>query len=138
MRLHYLEGVSLRAIARRVRLARRTVKRHLAKLPPEQKPSPVPRASLLHPYDAAIRSLLGDTPELKTPQILERLRALGYAGGVSILRDRVSAPIDTTRTRAQRGTPEEREVVDERRSTCPLSNFEFLKESSRARGARRA
>jgi len=89
MRLHYLEGLSMRAIARRLRLARRTVQRHLAKLPPAQKAAPVPYASLLDPYDSAIRSLLRDTPELKTPQILERLRVLGYVGGVTILRDRV-------------------------------------------------
>jgi transposase len=89
MRLHYLEGLSMRAIARRLRLARRTVQRHLAKLPPASTPAPVPRPSLLDPYDAAIRALLKDTPELKTPQILERLRDLGYSGGITILRDRV-------------------------------------------------
>ena len=91
MRLHYLEGLSLRAIARRLRLARRTVKRHLAKLPPSPKPPLVTRASLLDPYDARIRALLDATPELKTPQILERLRLLGYSGGITILRDRVRA-----------------------------------------------
>ena len=79
MRLHYLEGLSMRAIARRLSLARRTVQRHLAKLPPAQKPVPAPRTSLLDPYDATIRSLLKETPELKTPQVLERLvgEALG-------------------------------------------------------------
>jgi DNA-binding transcriptional regulator LsrR (DeoR family) len=35
MRFHYLEGLSLRAVARRLHLARRTVQRHLAKLPGE-------------------------------------------------------------------------------------------------------
>ncbi len=89
MRLHYLEGLSMRAIARRMRLARRTVQRHLAKLPPPPKPAPAPRSSLLDTYDATIQALLRDTPELKTPQILERLRVLGYSGGITILRDRV-------------------------------------------------
>ena len=91
MRLHYLEGLSLRAIARRLHLARRTVQRHLAKLPPSPKPAPAARTSLLDPYDAKIRALLEETPELKTPQILERLRVLGYCGGITILRDRVRA-----------------------------------------------
>ena len=91
MRLHYLEGMSMRAIARRLGLARRTVQRHLAKLPPAQKPSPVPRPSLLDPYDGTIRALLKETPELKAPQLLERLRGLGYSGGITILRDRVKA-----------------------------------------------
>ena len=89
MRLHYLEGLSMRAIARRLRLARRTVQRHLAKLPPAQKPTPAPRTSLLDTYDITIQALLKDTPELKAPQILERLRPLGYSGGITILRDRV-------------------------------------------------
>jgi transposase len=91
MRLHYLEGLSMRAIARRLHLARRTVQRHLAKLPPAQKPTAAPaeRSSLLDPYDAKIRALLEATPELKAPQILERLRLLGYSGGLTILRDRV-------------------------------------------------
>ena len=89
MRLHYMEGLSMRAIARRLHLSRRTVQRHLAKLPPAQKPAPAPRSSLLDPYDATIRSLLVDTPELKTPQVLERIRVLGYCGGITILRDRV-------------------------------------------------
>jgi transposase len=41
------------------------------------------------PYDAEIRRLLDDTPELTAPGILERLRPLGYTGGITILRDRV-------------------------------------------------
>jgi transposase len=89
MKLFYVEGLSMRAIARRLHLARRTVQRHLAKLPPAPKPTPVPHTSLLDPYDAAIRALLKDTPELKAPQILERIRELGYSGGITILRDRV-------------------------------------------------
>jgi transposase len=89
MRLHYLEGLSMRAIARRLQLSRRTVERHLAKLPPAPKPTASPRTSLLDPYDATIRALLEQTPELKTPQVLERLRGHGYSGGISILRERV-------------------------------------------------
>jgi transposase len=89
MRLHYLDGLSVRAIARRLHLARRTVQRHLAKLPPAQKPAPAPRASLLDGYDATIQKLLEETPEFKAPQVLERLRVLGYSGGISILRERV-------------------------------------------------
>ena len=46
MRLHYLEGLPIRAIARRLRLARRTVKRHLGTLAPRVK-SVQPRTSLL-------------------------------------------------------------------------------------------
>lgn len=89
LRLHYLEGLSVRAIARRLHLARRTVARHLAKLPPAEKKAPAPRTSLLDRFDPKIRELLDDSPDLRVPQILERLRPLGYSGGISILRERV-------------------------------------------------
>ena len=88
MRLHYLEGLPIRAIARRLSLARRTVKRHLGTLVPREK-SVQPRASLLEPFDARIRTLLEETPELRAPQIIERLRPAGYTGGISILRERI-------------------------------------------------
>src|SRR5262247_1206150 len=89
MRLHYLEGLSLRAIARRLRLSRRTVRRHLGRMPVRPQASTEPRPSLLARFDAKIRELLDATPELRAPQILERLRPLGYTGGISILRDRI-------------------------------------------------
>ena len=82
MRLHYLEGLPIRAIARRLRLARRTVKRHLGTLAPREK-NVQPRTSLLEPFDARIRSLLEETPELRAPQIIERLRPAGYTGGIA-------------------------------------------------------
>lgn len=89
MRLHYLEGLSLRAIARRLRLSRRTVRRHLGKMPVVPKLTPESRPSLLAPFETKIRELLDGAPELRAPQILERLRPLGYSGGISILRDRI-------------------------------------------------
>jgi len=89
MRLHYLEGLSIRAISRRQRMSRKKVRQHLGVLPePRKVPSP-PRASILDAYDGVIRQLLADVPELRATQILERLRQQGYSGGVSILRDRV-------------------------------------------------
>jgi transposase len=100
LRLHYLEGLSLRAIARRLHLARRTVARHLAKLPPSEKKTPIPRSSLLDRFDPMLRQLLGDTPDLRAPQILERLRPLGYTGGISILRERVRELRPTPNPRA--------------------------------------
>ncbi len=89
MRLHYLEHLSIRAIARRLKMSRQTVRRHLGRVKqPELKPA-APRGSLLDPYDVVIREWLAETPELKAPQVLERLRQRGYSGGISILRDRV-------------------------------------------------
>lgn len=87
LRLGLVEGEGVRAIARRLGMARKTVRKILGRSPP--KPAPVTRVSLLDPYDNAIRSLLEDTPEMLAPAVLERLRPLGYTGGVTILRDRL-------------------------------------------------
>src|SRR5689334_4685310 len=89
LRLSLVEGLSIRAIAKRLRITRKTVRRLLGRGPERKPPSSEPRASLLDPYDAEIRRLLAETPELTAPGILERLRALGYTGGITILRDRV-------------------------------------------------
>lgn len=90
LRLSLIEGLSLRAIAKRLHLSRKTVRRMLARGPARTPPSSTPRPSLLDAYEVEIRRLLDETPELTAPAVLERLRPLGYTGGVSILRDRVS------------------------------------------------
>lgn len=97
MRLHYLEGLGIRAISRRLRIARKTVRRCIA-TEPRQKTAPAARHGLLTPYRSDIERWLSETPELKTPQILERLRERGYEGGITILREEVrklrpSAPV---------------------------------------------
>ncbi|MEZ4223532.1 MAG: IS21 family transposase [Polyangiaceae bacterium] len=89
MRLHYLEHMSIRAIARRLGLARRTVRRHLGLSPAKNPHSSAPRPSLLDPFARTIETLLEKTPEMRAPQLLEQLRPLGYTGGISILRDRL-------------------------------------------------
>src|SRR5215471_18591164 len=90
LRLSLVEGLSLRAIAKRLKLSRKTVRRLLARGPERKPPSSKPRPSLLDAYNAEIGRLLAETPELTAPGILERLRPLGYSGGITILRDRVS------------------------------------------------
>jgi len=91
LRLSLVEGLSIRAITKRLKLSRKTVRRMLARGPARtSSPSSSPRPSLLAAYEPEIRRLLDDTPELTAPAVLERLRPLGYTGGISILRDRVS------------------------------------------------
>lgn len=96
MRLYYLEKLSIRAISRRLGVARKTVRKCLALEKKEKKRAE--RHSLLTPYRSDIERWLRETPELLAPQILERLREKGYEGGITILRDwvrrlRPSAPI---------------------------------------------
>ena len=94
LRLALLEGLSVRAIARRLSMSRKTVRRMLGrKLACNRKPPSQPRPSSLDPYKDEIRQMLADTPELRSPAILERLRAKGYTGGYhDFARPRPHAP----------------------------------------------
>jgi len=90
LKLAFVDGLGVRAIARRLRMARKTVRRILDRERRKQAPRPAsPRPTLLGPYDGAIRQMLSETPELRAPAVLERLRPLGYRGGVTVLRDRL-------------------------------------------------
>jgi transposase len=91
LRLSLVEGLSIRAVARQLQLSRKTVRRLLGRAGERKPPASTPRASLLDGYDAEIRRLLAKTPELRAPAILERLRPVGYTGGITILRDRLRA-----------------------------------------------
>jgi transposase len=89
LRLGLVEGVGVRAIARRLGMARKTVRRILGRSLPEPKTPAAARGSILDTYDATIRSILRDAPDIRTPAVLERLRPLGYTGGVTILREKI-------------------------------------------------
>lgn len=89
LRLHYLEGTSVRAIARRLGLARKTVRNLLGRRQRDATSPPAPRARSLDPYRDAVRTMLSDAPDMRAPGVLERLRALGYRGGITVVRDLV-------------------------------------------------
>jgi transposase len=90
LRLGLIEGVPVRQISRRLHMARKTIRKILGRQrAPLKKPIAEPRGSILDPYEPAIREALSDVPEMLAPTMLERLRPLGYTGGVSILRDRL-------------------------------------------------
>jgi transposase len=99
LRLTYAEGLGIRAIARRLKMARKTVRHFLDgdRAAKRDKPG-VARRRLLEPFEGAIRQTLSETPEMQAPAMLERLRALGYRGGITIVRDRLAA----LRPRAER------------------------------------
>jgi len=90
MRLHYTDGLAMRAISRRLGIARNTVRRILGRRPRKAREQQAPRSSLLDPYVPQIQRWVSDTPELKATTVLERLRGLGFTGGITIVRDRVS------------------------------------------------
>ena len=90
LRLGLVEGLSVRAIARRLGMARKTVRQILGRSLPERKPA-TPRAGLLDAYEKPIRSILDDVPDIRAPAMLERLRPLGYTGGITILKAKLHA-----------------------------------------------
>jgi transposase len=92
LRLTYAEGLGIRAIGRQLKMARNTVRKFLdGDRVLKQTRTAAPRARLLVPFEAAIRQMLRETPEMQAPAMLERLRTVGYRGGITILRDRLHA-----------------------------------------------
>jgi len=92
LRLHMIEQMSARAIARQLGMSRKTVGIILGRLPPpsSRPPKQLP-SSILDPFDDLIRKKLEECPEIKAPAVLEHLRAQGYTGGITVLRDRLRA-----------------------------------------------
>ena len=89
LRLGLVEGVGVRAIARRLRMARKTVRQILGRSVPQPKAPAAERGSMLDAFDSTIRAIVDDVPDIRAPAVLERLRPLGYTGGVTILRERI-------------------------------------------------
>lgn len=90
LRLGLLEGRSVRGIAKQLGLSRNTVRKMLGRVPSfARKQSAQPRTSILDPYRDLLGQILEEAPDIKAPAALERLRGLGYQGGISVLRDRL-------------------------------------------------
>jgi len=83
-RAHFVEGVGIRALARRTGLDRKTIRRALrADAPPRYERGPV--ASKLDPHKEEIHRLLRADPRLPATRIRELIAEQGYAGGRAIL-----------------------------------------------------
>lgn len=90
LRLSLTEGMSIRAIAKKLSLSRNTVRRMLGRTPAPAPKQHSPRGSMLDRHASAIKKLIDDAPDIKAPAVLERLRPLGYSGGVTIVRERLA------------------------------------------------
>jgi transposase len=82
------QGVSISAIARRVALDRKTVRRYVAQglEPPAYGPRQ-PRVTRLRAFEPWLRERLAAFPQLTGRRLLRELRDLGYLGGYTILTD---------------------------------------------------
>lgn len=93
------EGWSIRTLCRHFGLGRNTVRRILRKHKARRdhghdgkdRGATLPRASKLDPHMPRVRALLDQFPNITGERIFEELKADGYEGGISILRDRLRA-----------------------------------------------
>jgi len=90
LRLHLTEGKGIKAIARQLRMHRKTVRKLLgmARGAPKDQAARA-RSSILDPYQEEIRKALADCADIRAPAVLDRLRSMGYHGGISVVRDRL-------------------------------------------------
>jgi transposase len=80
------QGLSIRAISVRLGISRNTVRAALRRDgPPVRQERTLP--SKLDPYKDYLLSRLSDYPELSAAALLDEIRALGYGGGASILKE---------------------------------------------------
>ena len=75
-------------IARHLHLARKTVRKYLHS--PVQAPARRRRITKMDPFESAVADLLEQDPRASAVVILQRLRPLGYQGGITTLRACVS------------------------------------------------
>jgi transposase len=81
------QGLSIKAIARKLGLSRNTVRAALRRDgPPERAPQGRP-PSKLEPYKDYLVARLTEFPELSVEALLDEVRELGYEGQISILKD---------------------------------------------------
>lgn len=88
-RLFRREGLSKAAIARRLGMSRNTVAR-LLRLDEPPRYVRTPAGSLVDPFADQIAAWLAVDPKAPATVICERLRADGYAGGISVLKEHLA------------------------------------------------
>jgi transposase len=110
--LYHVEKLPKKAIARKVGLDPKTVRRAL-KQESFSRASGAPRASKIEGYKEKIGELLNHYSDLSAVRIHEEIRKLGYPGGLSILRNYLATLRPSTKTFLTiRTTPAEEAQVD--------------------------
>jgi len=88
-RLFHRERWAKTAIAERLGMSRNTVDRLLSLKEPPRYTRPK-KPSVLEPFEEAIAAMLAEDPKVAATVVRERLQPLGYAGGISILKERLA------------------------------------------------
>jgi len=85
--IHHLkqQDMSERKIAQTLRLTRKTVRKYLDN--PMHKRPVIHRKSKLDPFKNEIKQLLEQDPRVSAEVIKQRIESMGYAGGITIIRD---------------------------------------------------
>jgi transposase len=81
------QGLSIRAIARRLDVSRNTVRAALRRPGPPVRTAQQRPPSKLEPFRDYLLARLAEFPELSAEALFEEIQALGYAGGRSILKE---------------------------------------------------
>ena len=84
-RLHRVEGMAIKAIARRLGVSRNAVRRALARDAPPKYERAV-RGSIVDAVEPAVRELLRKVPDMPATVIAERI---GWDRSITVLKDRV-------------------------------------------------
>src|ERR1700760_1957019 len=107
------QGVSISAIARRVGLDRKTVRRYIGQglEPPTYGPRQ-PRISQLRAFEPYLRERLAAFPQLTGRRLHRELRDLGYSGGYTILTEllREIRPVEVSAYEVRFETPPGRQA----------------------------
>lgn len=88
-------GMSMRAIAEELGLSRGAVARALARVQAQRDGRAAPlakarkRGSVVDPFEPILKELLAKYPSLTVERALQELRARGYTGGYTVVRERV-------------------------------------------------
>jgi len=91
------EGASIRSIAKDLGISRGAVVRVLRRVQAQREgqaapapgPRQRPRRSIIDPFEPILKELLAKYPNLTVERALQELRTRGYAGGYTVLRERV-------------------------------------------------
>jgi transposase len=102
------QGLSVSAIAARSGKDRKTVKRHIKNglKVPKYKPR-APKVKLLAAFELTVAERLGQWPELSCARLFREIKALGYKGGITMLKDFVKhiRPVQPTEFEVRFETP---------------------------------